>query len=62
MDGDNVWIKSLALCIDKPCYITRSLTESDDPPWSGATEISHGNVGMFVFIAMLIVLIDKLLY
>lgn len=62
VDGDNVWIKSLALCIDKPCYITVTLAKSDDPPWSGATEISHGNVGMFVFIAMLIVLIDKLLY
>lgn len=62
VDGYNVWIKSLDLCLDKPCSITRPLAVSNEPPWSGATQISRGNVVMFLFIAMLIVLIDKLLF
>ena len=57
VDGYNVWIKSLALCIDKSCFITRKLPVSDKNPWSGATQISLGNVVMFVFIAMLMGLI-----
>ncbi|XP_020614226.1 uncharacterized protein LOC110052434 [Orbicella faveolata] len=61
VDGYNVWIKSLALCIDKSCVQTRTLTVSNKPPWSGATRISHGTVGVFAVIAMLIMLIDKLL-
>ena len=60
VDGYNVWIKSLALCLDKSCAITRTLAVSNKPPWSGATGISHGSVGMFAVIAMLIMLIDKL--
>ena len=62
VDGNNVWIKSLASCIDKACVITRKLANSDKPPWSGATGIAHGNLGMFIVIAMLIMLIDKLLF
>lgn len=62
VDGYNVWIKSLDLCLDKPCSRARSLAVSTKSPWSGATQISRGNVVMFLFIAMLIVLIDKLLF
>ena len=60
VDGYNVWIKSLALCIDQSCMKTQTLAVSNEPPWmSGATRISHGTVGVFAVIAMLIMLIDK---
>ena len=62
VDGYNVWVKSLALCIDKSCAITRTLAVSNSPPWSGASRISHSNVGMFAGIPILIMLIVKLLF
>ena len=62
VDGYNVWIKSLALCIDKSCVKTQTLAVSNEHPWSGATRISHGTVGVFAGIAMLIMLFDKLLF
>ena len=62
VEGYNVWIKSLALCSDKSCGKTQTLAVSNKPPWNGATRIRHGNVGLFAVIAMLIMLIDKLLW
>ena len=62
VDGYNIWIKSLASCIDKSCAITRTLAVSNEPPWNGATRIFHGNFGMFAGIAMFNMLIDKVLF
>ena len=59
VDGYNVWIKSLASCTDKTCAITRTLAVSNNPPWNGATRISHGNVGMFAVIGILIMFSDR---
>ena len=61
VDGQKVWIKSLASCSDKSCNSTQTLAVSDKPPWSGATRISHGNVGLCGAIALLIMFINKLL-
>ena len=55
--GYNVWIKSLALCIDKSCVKTQTLAVLN-----GATRVSYGNGGVFAVFAMLIMLIDKLLF
>lgn len=62
VDGQKVWIKSLASCSDKSCKSTQTLAVSDEPPWSGATRISHGNVGLYGSMALLIVFMNKLLF
>jgi len=62
VDGYNIWIKSLASCIDKSCAITRTLAVSNEPPLNGATRIFHSNFGMFAGIAMFIMVIDKVLF
>ena len=61
VDGQKVWIKSLASCSDKTCKTTQTLAVSDTPPWSGATRIIHGNVGLCGAIALLIMFMNKLL-
>ena len=62
VDGQKVWIKSLASCSDKTCKSIQTLAISDKPPWSGATRISHGNVGLCGSIALLIMFMNKLLF
>ena len=62
VDGQKVWIKSLASCSDKSCKSTQTLAVSDKPPWSGATRISHGNAGLCGAIAVLIMFMNKLLF
>ena len=62
VDGQKVWIKSLASCSDKSCNSTQTLAVSDKPPWSGATGISHGNVVLCGAIALLIMFMNKLLF
>ena len=62
VDGDKVWVKSLASCSDKSCNSTQILAVSDKPPWSGATGISHSNVALCGAIALLIMFMNKLLF
>ena len=62
VDGHRVWVKSLASCSEKSCNSTQTLAVSDKPPWSGATGISHGNVGLYAAIALLIMFMNKLLF
>ena len=62
VDGQKVWIKSLASCSDKSCNSTQTLAVSDKPPWSGAAGISHGNVVLCGAIALLIMFMNKLLF
>ena len=72
--GSNVWVKSLASCSDKSCENTQTLAVSDKPrEWvvtmgnknnnnNNAATISHGNVVLYVVIAFLIMLMDKLVF
>lgn len=62
VDGYNVWVKALASCSDKSCKNTQVLAVSYNPPkWNGASQISHSNVGLFGFTAVLITFINQLL-
>ena len=63
VDGHNVWVKNLASCSDKACNSTQTLAVSDKPPnWNGAAEISGGKVALCGTIAVLVTMLDKLLY
>ena len=63
VDGHNVWVKSLASCSDKACTSTQTLAVSDKPPnWNGAAEISGGKFVLCATIAVLVMMMDKLLY
>jgi len=62
VDGHKVWVKSLASCSEKSCNSTQTLAVSDKLPWSGATGISPGNVGLYGAIALLIMFMNKLLF
>ena len=63
VDGHNVWVKSLASCSDKACNSTHTLAVSDKPPnWNGAAEISGSKVVLCGTIAVLVMMMDKLLY
>ena len=63
VDGHNVWVKSLASCSDKACTSTQTLAVSDKPPnWNGAAEISGSKVVLCGTIAVLVMMMDKLLY
>ena len=62
VDGNKVWIKSLASCSDKSCDTSQTLAVSDKPPLNGATGISHGASGLCGVIAVFIMLMDKLLF
>ena len=63
VNGYIIWIRSLAVCSDKSCVKTRTLAVSNKPPWNGVTQISHGDyLGVFAVIAILIMMIDKLLF
>ena len=60
VDGYKVWVKTLVSCYDKSCRDTNILAVSDKPPWSGATWISHGNIGLFGVTAALTLFLNKL--
>ena len=63
VDGNNIWVKSLASCSDKACTSTQTLAMSDKPPnWNGAVRISGGKIVFYGTIAVLITMMDKLLY
>ena len=63
VDGHNVWVKSLASCSDKACNSTQILAVSDKPPnWNGAVGISGSKFVLCGTIAVLIMMMDKLLY
>ena len=62
VDGNNIWVKSLASCSDKACTSTQTLAMSDKPPnWNGAVRISGGKIVFYGTIAVLITMMDKLL-
>ena len=61
VDGQKVWIKSLASCSDKSCNSTHTLSVSNKPPWSGATRICPVDVGLCGGISLLIMFMNKLL-
>ena len=63
VDGHNVWVKSLASCSDKACNSTQILAVSDKPPnWNGAVGISGSKFVLCGTIAVLVMMMDKLLY
>ena len=62
VDGYNVWIKSLTLCSDKSCRTNHTLAIASNHPWNDASRISHNIVCLSAVIAMLILLIDELLF
>ena len=62
VDGYKVLVKSLASCSDKSCDSTQTLAVSGKPPRNGATRISHVNVCLCGAIALLIMVINKLLF
>ena len=63
VDGHYVWVKSLASCSDKACSGTQTLAMSDKPPnWNGAVGISCGKVVLYGTIAVLIMMMEILLY
>lgn len=62
VDGNKIWIKSLASCSEKSCDNTQTLAVSKKPPWNGASRISHGTVGLCGVIASWIMLMYKPLF
>ena len=76
VDGYKVWVKSLASCSDKSCNSTQTLAVSTEasteastredstewPLWNGATRISRVNVCLCGAVALLIMVINKLLF
>ncbi len=62
VDGNKVWIQSLASCSDKSCDTSRTLAVSDKPPWNGATGISPGTLGLCGAIAVSIMLMNRLFF
>ncbi len=64
VDGNKVWIKSVAYCSYESCDDSRTLAVSKKPPWNikGATGICHGNVALYGVIAVFVMLMDKLFF
>ncbi|KAL9982549.1 hypothetical protein ACROYT_G004606, partial [Oculina patagonica] len=64
VDGNKVWIKSVAFCSNETCDDSRTLAVSKKPPWNikGATGICHGTVALYGVIAVFVMLMDKLFF
>ena len=62
VDGYKVLVKSLSSCSGKSCNSTQTLAVSGKPLRNGATSISHVNVCLCGAIALLIMVINKLLF
>ena len=62
VDGYNVWVKSVSLCSGKSCENARKLAVSNKPPWNCATGVSRGAVGVYGVIALLMMLMDEVLF
>lgn len=65
VEGQNVWVRTLASCSDKACYNIQTLAVSDKSPHlntCGTAEIPRGKVVMRGTIVVLIMMINKLFY